>query len=70
MGRSLTAGLSALLVASLAAFPARAYDNFHVAIYCRAQEVQKMADPKWLADSWDAVSRSFRPFKMGSDPIS
>jgi hypothetical protein len=57
MGRSSTASMSALLVSLLAAFPARAYDNFHVAIYCRAQEVQKMADPRWLADSWDAVSR-------------
>ena len=36
---------------------ASAYENFRVAIYCRAQEVQKMADPKWLEDSWNAISR-------------
>ena len=41
-----------------------AYDNFHVAIYCRAQEVQKMADPKWLADSWAAVSREVHVDKV------
>jgi hypothetical protein len=57
MRRSLTAASAALLVAALAAFPVPAYENFHVAIYCRAQEVQKMADPQWLSDSWDAVSR-------------
>jgi len=43
---------------------ASAYDNFHVAIYCRAQEVQKMADPKWLADSWAAVSREVHVDKV------
>jgi hypothetical protein len=49
------AAAAAVLLAC--ALPAAGYDNFKVAIYCRAQEVQKMADPKWLADSWDAVSR-------------
>ena len=48
---------AAALLAVLAAWPAAAYDHFHVAIYCRAQEVQKMADPQWLAMSWAAVSR-------------
>ena len=58
--------LSAVLAAcSLSmAFSAAAYDNFRVAIYCRAQEVQKMADPKWLADSWDAVSREVHVDKV------
>jgi hypothetical protein len=55
MSRWLAAG--ALLVSLLAASSAQAYDNFRVAIYCRAQEVQKMADPKWLAEAWEAVSR-------------
>jgi hypothetical protein len=35
---------------------ASAYENFKVAVYCRAQEVQKMADPQWLEQSWQAVS--------------
>jgi hypothetical protein len=43
--------------ALLACGIASAYDNFHVSVYCRAQEVQKMADPKWLEDSWNAISR-------------
>ena len=57
---------SALAAAILmaCALPARAYENFKVAIYCRAQEVQKMADPKWLADSWDAVSREVHVDKV------
>jgi hypothetical protein len=50
--------------ALLASGVAAAYDNFHVAIYCRAQEVQKMADPKWLADSWAAVSREVHVDKV------
>ena len=51
--------LSAALAAAwvLLAPGAYAYGNFRVAIYCRAQEVQKMADPKWLEESWRAVSR-------------
>jgi hypothetical protein len=43
---------------------ASAYDNFRVAVYCRAQEVQKMADPKWLADSWAAVAREVHVDKV------
>ena len=50
----------ALLTSGVAA----GYDNIHVAVYCRAQEVQKMADPKWLADSWEAVSREVHVDKV------
>jgi hypothetical protein len=32
--------------------PARAYDNFKVAVYCRAHEVREMADPAWLESRW------------------
>jgi hypothetical protein len=49
-----------LLISSAAC----AYENFRVAVYCRAQEVQKMADPKWLADSWAAVSREVHVDKI------
>src|SRR5262245_51373221 len=44
--------------------PAAAYENFRVAIYCRAQEVQKMADPAWLEASWQAVSREVHVDKV------
>jgi hypothetical protein len=36
----------------LFALPAHAYDNFQVAVYCRAYEVKEMADPKWLEARW------------------
>jgi hypothetical protein len=59
-------GLGAALAACalLAAGSATAYENFHVAVYCRAQEVQKMADPKWLEDSWNSVSREVHVDKV------
>jgi hypothetical protein len=59
--------LGALLAAACAlALPgfSPAYENFHVAVYCRAQEVQKMADPRWLAESWAAVSREVHVDKV------
>jgi hypothetical protein len=56
--------LAALAACTLLASVAAAYDDFHVAIYCRAQEVQKMADARWLADSWDAVSREVHVDKV------
>src|SRR4051812_36516557 len=43
---------------------AAAYDNFQVSVYCRAQEVQKMADPQWLEQSWRAVSREVHVDKV------
>jgi hypothetical protein len=61
-----TGSWAAIAAATLiaCALPAQAYENFKVAVYCRAQEVQKMADPKWLADSWDAVSREVHVDKV------
>src|SRR6187399_2488501 len=38
------------------ALPAHAYDNFKVAVYCRAYEVKEMADPKWLESRWQELS--------------
>ena len=56
---------TAVLVAcALWSGAASAYQNFHVAIYCRAQEVQKMADPAWLEASWQAVSREVHVDKV------
>src|SRR6185503_18286694 len=58
--------LGALLAGCVLLVPgvASAYDNFRVAVYCRAQEVQKMADPKWLEDSWNALSREVHVDKI------
>lgn len=33
-----------------------AYDNFKVAVYCRAQEVSRMGDPGWLEARWQTIS--------------
>ncbi len=33
-----------------------AYNNFKVAVYCRAQEVSQMADPAWLESRWKTIS--------------
>jgi hypothetical protein len=33
-----------------------AYDNFKVAVYCRAQEVTHMGDPAWLEARWKTIS--------------
>ncbi|MFL6549941.1 MAG: hypothetical protein ACJ8OJ_14715 [Povalibacter sp.] len=38
------------------ALPVHAYDNFQVAVYCRAYEVKEMADPKWLEARWQELS--------------
>ena len=59
-GRAAALAACTLLISSAAC----AYENFRVAVYCRAQEVQKMADPKWLADSWAAVSREVHVDKI------
>ncbi len=59
-------GLGAALAACALLAPgiASAYENFRVSVYCRAQEVQKMADPKWLEDSWNAISREVHVDKV------
>ena len=35
---------------------ANAYENFRVAVYCRAYEVKEMADPAWLEARWRELS--------------
>jgi hypothetical protein len=35
---------------------ASAYENFKVAVYCRAYEVKEMADPAWLESRWQELS--------------
>lgn len=36
--------------------PSLAYDNFEVAVYCRAYEVKEMRDPAWLEARWKELS--------------
>jgi hypothetical protein len=54
MGLVLRVLLAALLAS--AAVPALAYENFKVAVYCRAYEVKEMADPAWLEARWKELS--------------
>lgn len=44
------------LCALLGAETASAYQNFEVAVYCRAQEVAQMRDPAWLEREWATIS--------------
>ena len=43
---------------------AQQYDNFRVAIYCRAYEVEKMKDPQWLQSAWDDISKQLKVDKI------
>ena len=40
------------------------YRNLNVAVYARAQEVDKMKDAQWLQQSWDVISRSVKVSKI------
>lgn len=57
-----------LLIAALALFNlsvlGQGYKNFEVAVYCRAYEVEKMADPQWLESVWDTLSRQVHVDKI------
>jgi hypothetical protein len=44
------------LCALLGAATASAYQNFEVAVYCRAQEVAQMTDPAWLEREWNRIA--------------
>jgi hypothetical protein len=43
---------------------AQGYKNFKVAVYCRAYEVEKMADLNWLTGVWDTLSRQVHVDKI------
>ena len=43
---------------------AQGYKNFKVAVYCRAYEVEKMADLNWLTGVWDTLSRQVQVDKI------
>ncbi len=64
------AGAMAALAGSLAiaqtAPPSAAdrYRNIRVAVYARAQEVDRMKDAQWLQQSWDVISRSVKVNKI------
>jgi hypothetical protein len=40
------------------------YRNIKLAVYARAQEVDKMKDDQWLQQSWDVISRAVKVNKV------
>ena len=40
------------------------FKNFKVAVYSRAFETAKMADPEWLASTWAEISRQVHVDKL------
>jgi hypothetical protein len=40
------------------------YENFEVAVYCRAYEVEKMGQPGWLESVWDTLSKQVHVDKI------
>jgi len=53
-----------LMIISCFCYSANGYQNFDVAIYCRAQEVQHMAEPNWLKDRWDVIAHQVKVDKV------
>jgi hypothetical protein len=60
---SVGAALSFMNLA-LVCCPAEGYQNFNVAVYCRAQEVRRMAEPNWLEPRWNEISRQVKVDKV------
>lgn len=56
MNRHLLPRIPLWLAALVLSQAARAYESFRVAVYCRAYEVQEMADPSWLDARWRELS--------------
>lgn len=44
--------------------PAHPYENFRVAVYCRAYETREMADPDWLEPRWEELARQVHVDKV------
>ncbi len=58
--------LAALSLMSLPfdSYSAENYQNFDVAVYCRAYEVRQMADPSWLKPRWNELAGQVRVDKV------
>src|SRR5450432_2146193 len=55
-----------IVCCSLCALPAGAsgYQNFVVAVYARAYEVQQMKDPAWLESRWATIANGLKVDKI------
>lgn len=40
------------------------YKSFKISVYTRAYEVEKMADPQWLEDTWNTISSQVKIDKI------
>ena len=63
--RGCAAALAGILLATAAAAaePAR-YRNFELAIYCRVDDVRRMAEGDWLARHFDLLQRQLKVSKV------
>jgi len=52
------------IILSFAGYPADGYENFKVAIYAPAQNVQMMGEPNWLKENWEIISRQVKVDKI------
>lgn len=50
-------GIAVVIISFFSCYSARAYENFHVAVYCRAYETQQMGDLSWLEPRWNELTR-------------
>lgn len=53
-----------ILMCSAFSTSAKGYQNFKVAIYATARDVNRMSDANWLATSWDEISRQVKVDKI------
>ena len=53
-----------ILLASTWCPRADAYENFAVAVYCRAYETKEMADRNWLDSRWQDITKQVHVDKV------
>jgi len=52
------------LIALSFCYSAEGYENFKVAIYAPAQNVQMMGEPNWLEENWEIISKQVKADKI------
>jgi hypothetical protein len=65
--RKVIAGLAVgvlILMCSTFSGSAKGYENFKVAIYAPARDVNQMGDANWLATRWDEITRQVKVDKI------
>ena len=56
--------VASILIVLSFCYSADGYQNFKVAVYVRAQEVQQMNEPNWLKENWDIISQQVKVDKV------